>query len=85
MSNRVRRIVFLCAVSMLFGVFCYSVRNMPAWGYYRGPYGYTISNLGVFERHATDAVTTVNYDYRAFDTLGEEFILFTAVTGVMLM
>jgi multicomponent Na+:H+ antiporter subunit B len=39
----------------------------------------------VYERHATDAVHAINYDYRGFDTLGEEFILFTAVLGVMLL
>lgn len=85
MSNRVRNVVFLCFVALFFGIFCYSIQDMPAWGYYRGPYGDMISNLAVFERHATDAVNAINYDYRAFDTLGEEFILFTAVTGVMLL
>jgi multicomponent Na+:H+ antiporter subunit B len=39
----------------------------------------------VYERHATDAVNAINYDYRAFDTLGEEFILFAAVLGVMML
>lgn len=85
MSNRARHILFLVFGAVFLAVFCYSVQDMPAWGYYRGPYGYMISNLAVFERHATDAVNAVNYDYRAFDTLGEEFILFTAVTGVMLL
>ena len=31
---------------------------------------------------ATAAVSAVNFDYRGFDTLGEEFILFAAVVGV---
>jgi multicomponent Na+:H+ antiporter subunit B len=34
------------------------------------------------ERSNTDVVTAVNFDYRAIDTLGEEFILFAAVVGV---
>jgi multicomponent Na+:H+ antiporter subunit B len=29
----------------------------------------------------TDVVTAVNFDYRGFDTLGEEFILFMSVIG----
>jgi multicomponent Na+:H+ antiporter subunit B len=37
------------------------------------------------ERHATDIVNAINYDYRAFDTLGEEFILFASVLGVLLL
>lgn len=59
--------------------------NMPAWGHYRGPYGDVIAQLAVFQRHTTDTVNAVTYDYRGFDTLGEEFILFSAVTGVMLL
>ena len=30
-------------------------------------------------------MNAVNYDYRGFDTLGEELILFTAVVGVMML
>src|SRR5947209_12077910 len=36
-------------------------------------------------RHATDLVTALNFDIRAFDTLGEEFILFASVLGVVLI
>ncbi len=58
---------------------------MPPWGEYRGPYGDFISHMAVYERHATDVVNAVNYDYRAFDTLEEEFILFSAVLGVCML
>jgi multicomponent Na+:H+ antiporter subunit B len=33
----------------------------------------------------TNVVTAVVFDYRGFDTMGEEFILFIAVTGVVLL
>jgi multicomponent Na+:H+ antiporter subunit B len=33
----------------------------------------------------TDAITAVNFDYRAFDTLGEEFILFVSVMGTIVL
>jgi multicomponent Na+:H+ antiporter subunit B len=36
----------------------------------------------VGERHVTNLPTAVNFDYRAFDTLGEEFILFAAAVGM---
>jgi multicomponent Na+:H+ antiporter subunit B len=58
---------------------------MPPWGHYRGPYGDAIARVVVYERHATDTVNAINYDYRGFDTLGEEFILFTAAVGVMML
>ena len=34
---------------------------------------------------ANNAVTSVVFDYRGFDTLGEATILFTAVAGVILV
>jgi multicomponent Na+:H+ antiporter subunit B len=85
MSERFRMTLFFLFGLLFFGLFVYATLDMPSWGYYRGPYGYVISNLAVWERHTTDAVNAINYDYRAVDTLGEEFILFTAVTGVMLL
>jgi multicomponent Na+:H+ antiporter subunit B len=85
MSERLRVRLFFLFGTLFFGLFCYASVNLPAWGFYRGPYGDVISNLVVYERHATDAVNAINYDYRGFDTLGEEFILFTAVLGVMLL
>ncbi|MBV9940665.1 MAG: hypothetical protein JO262_00950, partial [Solirubrobacterales bacterium] len=52
---------------------------------YKGVYGNVINGIGVTERRATDLVTALNFDFRAFDTLGEEFILFTSVLGVVLI
>jgi multicomponent Na+:H+ antiporter subunit B len=85
MTERMRTRVFLIAGVVFLGLYCYAALNLPEWGAYRGPYGDVISKLVVYQRHATDAVNAINYDYRAFDTLGEEFILFTAVMGVMML
>ena len=85
MTERTRLHLFFVFGTLLFALFCYASANLPAWGYYRGPYGDIISSLAVYQRHATDAVNAINYDYRGFDTLAEEFILFTAVLGVMLL
>lgn len=85
MRNSVRiRLFFICGGIFLF-LYCYASLNLPPWGSYRGPYGDLIARQAVYERHATDTVNAINYDYRAFDTLGEEFILFTAVVGVMML
>ncbi len=85
MTDRTRaRWVFL-PLAAFGALYAYSAQNLPAWGAYRGPYGDVIAHLAVYERHATDTVNAINYDYRAFDTLGEEFILFTAVLGVAML
>lgn len=85
MTDRLRLAVFLVVGPVFFGLYCYAALNLPPWGQYRGPYGDMITRLAVYERHATDTVNAINYDYRGFDTLGEEFILFTAVIGVMML
>jgi multicomponent Na+:H+ antiporter subunit B len=58
---------------------------LPAFGHYHGVYGRVVSGIGLTERHATDLVTALNFDIRGFDTLGEEFILFGSVLGVVLI
>ena len=85
MTDRLRLRIF-CVFGLIFlGLYCYASLNLPAWGDYRGPYGDVIAHLADYERHATDTVNAINYDYRGFDTLGEENILFAAVLGVTML
>lgn len=37
------------------------------------------------ETHALNSVTAVTFDFRGFDTLGESFILLTAISGSMVI
>jgi multicomponent Na+:H+ antiporter subunit B len=76
---------FLCSAAALAFVFACGIRDLPPVGDYRGPYGNAVTKVAVYERHATDVVNAINYDYRAFDTLGEEFIFFASVLGVLLL
>jgi multicomponent Na+:H+ antiporter subunit B len=59
--------------------------GLPAFGHYHGVYGLLVDRTELSLRHATDIVTALNFDIRAFDTLGEEFILFASVAGVALL
>ena len=85
MSSRMRTALFLISALGLAAIFGLGFRNLPPVGDYRGPYGNVVSQVAVYERHATDVVNAINYDYRACDTLGEEFILFASVLGVLLI
>lgn len=85
MTEGRRLLLFAAGALGIAAIYCAGIRNLPNWGTYRGPYGDVIAGLAVFERHATDTVNAITYDYRGFDTLDEEFILFSAVTGVMLL
>jgi multicomponent Na+:H+ antiporter subunit B len=82
MSERTRRSVFMVAGAGLFALLLWSFAGLPDFGHYQGPYGDVLNAVSVPERHATAVVSAINFDYRGFDTLGEEFILFGAVVGV---
>jgi multicomponent Na+:H+ antiporter subunit B len=62
-----------------------AVAGLPSFGDQNGPYVTVLNRTGLAARHATDLVTAVNFDFRAYDTLGEEFILFAAVLGVAII
>ena len=82
MSRRARLALFALAGPGLAAVMVLGFRGLPAFGGYRGVYGFIVNGVELGERHATDYVTALNFDLRAFDTLGEEYILFGAVLGV---
>jgi multicomponent Na+:H+ antiporter subunit B len=85
MSRRTRIRIFLPALAVIAGLLVWAVVGLPDFGHYVGPYGYLLNHVVVPERHMTNVVTAVVFDYRGFDTMGEEFILFGAVTGVVLL
>ena len=85
MSRRVRIAVFAVAAAGLTALLVASVVDLPAFGHYQGAYGNQLNREAVAQRHTTNVVTAIVFDYRGFDTLGEEFILFASVVGVTLL
>ncbi len=85
MSRRARTVFFFASVVGFAALFVWGLRGLPPFGNYKGPYGDVLNAVATYERHITDIVTAVNFDYRGFDTLGEEFILFISVMGVTLL
>jgi len=84
-SRRIRVAAFVPALVVLFALLLWGFAGMPYFGHYRGPYGFVLERIATPERHVTNVVNATTYDYRGFDTMGEEFILFAAVTGVVLL
>jgi multicomponent Na+:H+ antiporter subunit B len=84
-SYETRKRLFLVGAAGLAALLAWGLLGLPAFGDYQGPYGNVLNDVAVPERHATAVVTSINFDYRAFDTLGEEFILFAAVLGLALI
>jgi multicomponent Na+:H+ antiporter subunit B len=77
-----RRWIFLIAGAGLAAFYLWGLAGLPGFGNYPGPYGPAILRIAVAQTNATGVVSAVNFDYRGFDTVGEEFILFVAATGV---
>ena len=85
MSRRVRMAVLGPALLGLGTLFSWAIAGLPAFGDYRGPYGYLLDKIVVPLRHTTNVVMGTTFDVRGVDTMGEEFILYAAVMGVTLL
>jgi multicomponent Na+:H+ antiporter subunit B len=77
-----RRWIFLAAGTGFVAFFLWGLSGLPGFGNYPGPYGPAILRVAVAQTQATGVVSAINFDYRGFDTVGEEFILFAAAAGV---
>ena len=80
-----RRWIFLVAGIGFVAFFLWGLSGLPGFGHYPGPYGPAILRVAVAQTRATGVVSAINFDYRGFDTVGEEFILFAAAAGVSIV
>ncbi len=85
MTRKVRMAVLSPALLGLGALFSWAIAGLPAFGDYRGPYGYLLDRIVVPLRHTTNVVMGTTFDVRGIDTMGEEFILYAAVMGVTLL
>jgi multicomponent Na+:H+ antiporter subunit B len=83
--RRIRAVLGVPVLAGLGAVLGWAFSAAPSFGDFHGRYGTMLTAIADPQRHATNAVTAVIFDYRGFDTLGEEFILFAAVVGVVLL
>jgi multicomponent Na+:H+ antiporter subunit B len=84
-SRRARLCIFLPALAVLAALLVWGYTGIRPFGDYAGPYGFVIDKVSIPLRHMDNAVNATTYDIRGLDTMGEEFILFTAVIGVVLL
>ena len=85
MSRAARLALFAVSGAVLAGLMVWALTGVPAFGDFQGEYGRILNSLAQRERHVSNVVASVVFDYRGFDTLGEEFMLFAAVMGVALL
>jgi multicomponent Na+:H+ antiporter subunit B len=84
-SRRLRTGLFLVSGAGLGCLLVWGFVGLPSFGDYPGPYGDLIAKLSKPQRHIANAVTAVVFDYRGFDTMGEELLLFGAASATALL
>jgi len=85
MNDRLRTAVFLVGAAALGLLLAWGFSGLAPFGNYPGPYGDVLVQIAPNERQIQNVVTAINFDYRGFDTLGEEFILFASVAGALVL
>lgn len=82
--RRPRMIVGAIGLLLVVGGFWATTGLHPS-GADHSRYGFYTAHYAVPQRKTTNSVVAVAFEYRAFDTLGEEFILFISVVGVVVL
>ena len=85
MSRAARIWLFVGSGAVLAPLMVWALTGLPAFGDFQGEYGRILNSVAQRERHVSNVVAAVVFDYRGFDTLGEELMLFAAVMGVALL
>ena len=81
----IRLILFCIGIAALATMYALSIAKLPGPDDLRDRYLNAIDARSVQLRNTSDAVSAVNFDFRGFDTLGEEFILFASVVGAVVL
>ncbi|MEU6147827.1 MnhB domain-containing protein [Streptomyces sp. NPDC047081] len=84
MTRRARLWLLLAGAAGLAVLLAAACLKLPAFGGDHHPYGDRAVRASL-ARHTANTISSVNFDQRAFDTLGEMTILFAAVLGCVVL
>lgn len=85
MTRRARTVLFLVSAAVLALLLGLALAQLPGYDAPLGAYASYIAQHAVEQRQATNTVMAVTFDYRGLDTLGEEFMVFAAATGAVVL
>ena len=85
MSRRARLMFFAVAAAGLAATLGVGLAGLPSFGAHLSAYARMLNELAPRQRHVTDVVSAISFDYRGVDTLFEEFILLSAVAGISVL
>ncbi|MCQ2418396.1 MAG: hypothetical protein MJ085_01305 [Clostridia bacterium] len=87
--NRIYPVLAAILCTVMIGFLFFTVSELPAFGSSDSPAHNEVTKRyveqGMAETGAVNTVSGVILDYRAFDTLGESHVLFTATTAVLIL
>ncbi|MFF3908067.1 MnhB domain-containing protein [Streptomyces sp. NPDC001848] len=84
MTRRVRMVVLVLGGACLAALLVAACLGLPSFGGSWHPYGDRAVRASL-SRQTANTIASVNFDLRAFDTLGEMSILFTSVLGTVVL
>jgi multicomponent Na+:H+ antiporter subunit B len=84
MTRRVRVVVLALGGACLAALLVAACLDLPSFGGSRHPYGDRAVHASL-SRQTANTIASVNFDLRAFDTLGEMSILFASVLGTVVL
>jgi multicomponent Na+:H+ antiporter subunit B len=85
MSHRTRLMFFAVAAAALAVTLGAGLAGLPSFGSQVSAYAQMLNRVAPVQRHVTDVVSAINFDYRGLDTMFEEFILLGAVAGISVL
>ena len=78
--NTAVTVIFIC---MFLGISYVAMKDLPKFGYPIMKVAKIYIESGLIKTGAANIISAIILDFRAYDTLGEATILFTAVIGVL--
>jgi multicomponent Na+:H+ antiporter subunit B len=81
----VRGLLALPVLGVFGALLAWGNSGLAPFGHFHGFYGQLLNAIALPQRHTTNTVTAIVFDYRGVDTMGEELILFASVVGVVLL
>jgi multicomponent Na+:H+ antiporter subunit B len=85
MTRRARLVFFAVAAAALAATLGAGLAGLPSFGSQISAYARMLNEVSGPQRHVTDVVSAITFDYRGIDTLFEEFILLGAVAGISVL
>jgi multicomponent Na+:H+ antiporter subunit B len=84
-TREARLRLFMLGAGGLAVVLGFGLAGLSGYDAHLGPYAQYIATNAVSQRQAANTVISVTFDYRALDTLAEEFMIFVAAVGTAVL